>query len=283
MMALVALIALGFVIFGFIYVVVSVINFLAGGSNSGHKRSQSRNAVLAPIRQRFGAENMRATQLGEFNVFRPKLSFDYGRTMARLLHRGSPWHGGHKQTILETDFALRPSGQRISVVTRVSNDQYASYIKTGDKDFDAAFHVLAMDPALANQLLTDAVKWKMLEIKSLHRGKVKFEIVNGKLRTSTDDWFKTGQSLLDFVQGGLELFDQLMLHKADGLEFTESNQAAVMEDFRCPICSDDVMHEMVVCKRCKTPHCAECWEYNGKCATFACMEKRYIRVQEQQI
>jgi len=85
------------------------------------------------------------------------------------------------------------------------------------------------------------------------------------------------------VQGGLELFDQLMLHKADGLEFTESNQAAVMEDFRCPICSDDVMHEMVVCKRCKTPHCAECWEYNGKCATFACMEKRYIRVQEQQI
>ena len=56
-----------------------------------------------------------------------------------------------------------------------------------------------------------------------------------------------------------------------------------MEDFRCPICSNEVMQDMVVCKRCKTPHCAECWEYNGKCATFACMEERCIRVQEQDV
>jgi len=283
-MALFGLIALGIVFFGFIYVVVSVINFLAGGPSSNRKRSHSKNAVLAPIRKRFGAENKRATQLGEFNVFRPGLVFDYGRTMARLLHHGTPWRKAGKETILETDFQLRPSGQRISVVIRnPAENEPASYVKTGDADFDLAFYVLATDPAIANQLLTDAVKWKMMEIRDLQQSQVKFELANGKLKVITQQWFGTGQSLLDFVQGGLELFDQLMLHKADGLEFTESNQAAVMEDFRCPICSDDVMHEMVVCKRCKTPHCAECWEYNGKCATFACMEERCIRVKEQEV
>ena len=159
----------------------------------------------------------------------------------------------------------------------------SSSITTGDEEFDSAFRVLATDPILANQLLTDAVKWKMLEIKNLQRGGIGFSLEKGKLKTSCQQWFDTGQSLLDFVQGGLELFDQLMLHKADGLEFTGENQAAVMDDFRCPICSDEVMQDMVVCKRCKTPHCAECWEYNGKCATFACMEERCIRVKEQEV
>ena len=281
-MALFGFLAAAILLFGVIYVLTSVINFLAGNSNSNSKkRSHSKNSILAPIRQRFGAENKRAHQLGEFNVFRPALVFDYGRTMARLLHRGTPWRNVNKQTILDTDFPLRPGGQTISVVSRGSGAEPLFFIKTGDEEFDRKFYVLASDPELANKLLTAAVKWKMMEIKDLQESEVKFELVNGKLKTSTQEWFRTGQSLLDFVQAGLELFDQLMLHKADGLEFTGQDKAAVMEDFRCPICSDDVMHEMVVCRRCKTPHCAECWEYNGKCATFACMEERCIRVNEQ--
>ena len=280
-MAFIGFLALAIILFGLVYVLTSVVNFLAGGATSNGKRSHSKNSILAPIRQRFGAENKRATQLGEFNVFRPALVFDYGRTMARVLHSGTPWRKTNMQTTLDTDFPLRPSGQTISVISRGSGAEPLFFIKTGDEDFDRAFYVLATNPALANQLLTDAVRWKMMEIKELQESEIKFELVNGKLKTSTQQWFRTGQTLLDFVQGGLELFDQLMLHKADGLEFTGQNKAAVMEDFRCPICSDDVMHEMVVCRRCKTPHCAECWEYNGKCATFACMEERCIRVNEQ--
>jgi len=283
-MALVAFIVLVAVLLAFIYVVLNVVNFLVGGTTQTRKRSESKNLVLAPIRQRFGAENKRATQLGEFNVFRPALVFDYGRTMARLLHFGTPWRSANKQTVLETDFPLHPPGQRISIISRVGSDVVPdSHVKTGDAEFDAAFYVLASDPALANQLLSDAVKWKMAEIKNLQPAQTSFELFNGKLKASCRHWFGSGQSLLDFVQGNLELFDQLMLHKADGVEFTSQNQAAVMEDFRCPICSDDVMHEMVVCKKCKTPHCAECWEYNGKCATFACLEERCIRVQEQDV
>ncbi|QEG24640.1 RING finger protein [Mariniblastus fucicola] len=274
-----------FVVFllGAFAIVFGMVNLLTGTGRSRRKRRQSKNAILAPIRSRFGAENLRPNRLGEVNVFRPALLFDYGRTMARLKHFGTPWGNAARKTILEVDFEL-PVGQTLSVESRsLDSDAAVENFETGDADFDRQFCVHASDPVFAKQLLTDAVKWKMIELKGLHPAEIRFEFENDRLRTISKQWFRHGRDLLDFVQGGLELFDQLMLHKADGLEFLRENQAAVIEDFRCPICSDDVMHDMVVCKRCKTPHCAECWEYNGKCATFACMEERCIRVQEHEL
>ena len=275
------------VLFGFVFVVVNVVNALTGTRRPRKSRFQTKSLILAPIRQRFGAENMRASRLGELNVFRPAVEFDYGRTMARLKHFGRPWRTASHRTVLETHFLLQ--GIQLKVASRLNPQQEPAFghMEMEDEDFNRDFFVYTNEPALAKRLLTDAVKWKMTEIKNLQKGlsvsEVRFELANGKLEISTSQWFGSGTDLLDFVQGGLELFDQLMLHKADGLEFTQANQAAVMEDFRCPICSNEVMQDMVVCKRCKTPHCAECWEYNGKCATFACMEERCIRVQEQDV
>ena len=270
-----------------VLVAVNVVNSLTGTRRPQRKsRSQSTNLILAPIRKRFGAENLRAARLGEFNVFRPALVFDYGRTMARLKHLGSALRKRKtRKTVLETDFLSLPYGTEVCVVSRTDATQQpeSKVLETEDDEFDREFFVHTNVPGLAKQLLTDVVKWKMIEIKNLQPGQVRFELNNGKLTTSCNEWLRTGAELLDFVQGGLELFDQLMLHNADGVEFVKENQVSVMEDFRCPICSDEVMHDMVVCKRCKTPHCAECWEYNGKCATFACMEERCVRVEEEEV
>lgn len=39
----------------------------------------------------------------------------------------------------------------------------------------------------------------------------------------------------------------------------------------CPVCAEPLSaRELVVCKRCKTPHHGECWRYNKGCATFGC-------------
>ena len=274
------------VLFCLVVVAVNVVNALTGTRRPGKKpRSQTTNLILAPIRKRFGAENLRASRLGELNVFRPALMFDYGRTMAKLKHFGSPWRRRRTQkTVLETDFLSLPNGKFVRVISR-DEDKRRDFdrMETEDEEFDREFFVYTNQPSLAKRLLTDAVRWKMIEIKNLQQAEIQFELDKGKLNTSSNQWFQSGAELLDFVQGGLELFDQLMLHNADGVEFLKENQAAVMEDFRCPICSDDVMHDMVVCKRCKTPHCAECWEYNGKCATFACMEERCVRVEAEEV
>ena len=282
-MAFIALIVCVFVCLGFFAILVGVVNLLSGSRR--HSSLKPKHTILNPIRERFGAENLRPNRLGELNVFRPALVFDYGRTMARLKHYGKPWNRANQSTVLETSFDLS-SGQQVSIVSRdASSGQQpkANFLETGDEEFDQKFYVYTNEPSVAKKLLTDAVKWKLSELKNLQSSELRVQLDGGMLKTTVQHWFGSGQDLLDFTQCALELFDQMMLHKAEGVEFLHQNQAAVIEDFRCPICSDDVMHEMVVCRRCKTPHCAECWEYNGKCATFACMEERCIRVEEQEL
>ena len=284
-MSFIGLFLLVLAAFGFIAVLLGFVG-MSTGRRQNRSRLQNKHSLLNPIRSRFGAENLRPSRFGEFNVFRPALVFDYGRTMARLKHFGKPWSQVSQSTVLETSFALPTAQHELTIASRDAEGRRKpteSVLETDDDEFDQQFFVYTNDPTVAKQLLTDAVKWKVIELNKLHQQPMSIQLESGLLKTTTQHWFGNGQDLLDFVQTALELFDQLMLHNAEGVEFLHQNQAAVIEQFHCPICSDDVMHEMVVCRRCKTPHCAECWEYNGKCATFACMEERCIRVEVQEL
>ena len=33
----------------------------------------------------------------------------------------------------------------------------------------------------------------------------------------------------------------------------------------------------IFCKRCRTPHHLDCWEFNLRCSTYACGETKYVR------
>lgn len=39
---------------------------------------------------------------------------------------------------------------------------------------------------------------------------------------------------------------------------------------KCPVCRDDVRDGARACTQCKTPHHAECFDFNGRCAIFGC-------------
>lgn len=42
----------------------------------------------------------------------------------------------------------------------------------------------------------------------------------------------------------------------------------------CPVCRSEVREAARVCVRCATPHHAECFEFNGRCAIFGCASVR---------
>jgi hypothetical protein len=285
MSAIVGLLAILF--FGAILfqVMRSVVDALAGTSRPSFKKRRGPifSDVLRPVKERFNAEPERASQLGQMNFRRPGLSFDYGRTVAKLWHYGNHWRPLSARTSLEMQYP-DAFGNLLQIAGRTPNPhdtkRWTANVETGDDTFDAQFVVRSDHPEQAKQLLAPAIRWKLIELEKLTgKGCLQLSLQNDVLTVTYLDWFSTGRPLLDFVQGSLEIFDQLMLYEAEGLEFLQQNQAAVIGEVRCPICSDDVMHDMVVCRRCKTPHCAECWEYNGKCATFACMEDRCVRVE----
>jgi hypothetical protein len=66
------------------------------------------------------------------------------------------------------------------------------------------------------------------------------------------------------------LSDQVSLAAAAGIEFIQSDEAQLIDDARCAVCRENLVHELVVCRRCNTPHHRECWEYGGGCSTYGC-------------
>ena len=107
---------------------------------------------------------------------------------------------------------------------------------------------------------------------------VSVAIKRGNLVVSKPGFIADFQMLDDLVRFTLELHDQLLLASAQGIDFVNDNSAAIFDQVKCPICSEEIVHDLVVCTRCKTPHCRDCWQYNGQCATFACSETRFLQV-----
>lgn len=60
---------------------------------------------------------------------------------------------------------------------------------------------------------------------------------------------------LELAESGIELMD----HKIDAPPV-------------CQVCGCDIEGAAVACRRCRTPHHADCWDFNKKCSTFGCGE-----------
>lgn len=146
-----------------------------------------------------------------------------------------------------------------------------------DPQFQSVYHTTGNEPGLVRRLLTSGVQWQIEKIRR-HMGNddVQITLSRGNLVVSKPGYIKDYIPLEDFVRYSLELFDQLMLVDVEGIEFVNSNQASVVDNVTCPICSELILQNLVVCSRCKTPHCQDCWQYNGQCATFACSETRCL-------
>jgi hypothetical protein len=137
------------------------------------------------------------------------------------------------------------------------------------------------DPAVARRLITASVAWQAAELASLPpAADCWITLHRGWLTITRDGWLTDAGKLDEFVRHSLGLFDQLMLTISEGIEFQEGTIAAV-EQIRCPVCSGDILGQMVICVRCKTPHCDDCWQYNGKCGMYACDETRFTMVGRQ--
>lgn len=256
------------------------------GSPPGGRSFRGMDLVLKPICERFGAKKEHPGRRSTDRLRRPTLLFDYGRTFVRLRHLGSKRVMQSQKTEVAMKFD-HESRVPIWIESRtLSQKKHESLqpMPVDDEAFSRNWAVFSDNAAVGKQLLTPAVRWKLMDLSGV-TGMSSLQVVigNQQLRVIGDRWIQSTQRLMDLTQGSLEIFDQLMLLEAEGLEFVNAESATIIGEVRCPICSDDVMQDMVLCRRCKTPHCSECWEYNGKCATFACMENRCVRVNAERV
>ncbi|HMP79191.1 MAG TPA: hypothetical protein PKD54_07045 [Pirellulaceae bacterium] len=81
-------------------------------------------------------------------------------------------------------------------------------------------------------------------------------------------------SLEALLRDAWRAFDVLTLFKQQGVTFVNEQRSVAAHEIVCPVCSQTASEPRVMCASCKTPHCRDCWDYNGGCAVFACGDKK---------
>lgn len=99
---------------------------------------------------------------------------------------------------------------------------------------------------------------------TIERGRWKFHRV-GALRQRAD--------LERLLREAWRVYDTLAFGVVPGIDFVPKPLRSDSPSAQCPVCNQRLCPEPVWCASCHTPHCHDCWEYNGGCAVFACGEK----------
>lgn len=236
------------------------------------------NSNYRKLNKRYGGKQPTGGVMFGFFFSTPSLMFDYGRTFCVLKSRRRLFSTLSQCTQLKMTW---PDVRfRLDLTTPPLANRSWGLKPVPLKDAAGkAFSLFSNQPEVAAKMLSDTVVWQLEQLKSLPNGPdLKVTIQRGEMLITKSGYLKEYTVLDDFLRLGLELFDQLMLVHSVGIDFVTTEEAIVCEDVKCPICSEQISQEMVVCPRCKTPHCLDCWEYNGQCATYACYETRFQRV-----
>ncbi len=244
------------------------------------RRLSKWNRTYDRLSKRYAGSKNKGGVVYGFGLTKPSLTFDYGRTFCGLRHRKSSRFSTGRQTELSMIWPNRKL--KLDIATPPAKNRKwgrgtTHQVFIDEPKFQSDFYVTSNQPVLAQRMLGSGVQWQ-IELLRRHMGnnEVAISLLRGCLLVSKPGYLKDYVELEDFVRFSLELFDQLMLVDAEGIEFVNVNQASIVDDVKCPICSEEILLNMVVCSRCKTPHCQDCWQYNGQCATFACSETRCI-------
>jgi hypothetical protein len=143
-------------------------------------------------------------------------------------------------------------------------------------EFEHRYTIRATDAVLAASLLNETVRRQIEGLRGIPvDGPLRIEFGNGNLQISKGRVIRQFADLLDFVQRSLDLYDQLLLAGSRGIEFLEEQSFRPLGEVRCQVCGEEIRDDLVFCRRCKTPHHRECWQYNGMCSVFACGETRF--------
>lgn len=160
------------------------------------------------------------------------------------------------------------------VWSKVSRFLGLNNMRIGSVAFDEQYVINTSSPDEARQFLSTGVQWHIDRLcRLLGNGDIYVRVDRGTLLVRKKSFIRTYAELDQFVRLSLELYEQGILTQTAGIEFVSG--PAPESPPICQVCGDGVYGDMVVCRRCQTPHHRECWHYYGACTTYGCGETRY--------
>jgi len=253
----------------------AVVVFVISAATRTQLRSDNWNRSYIAIAKKYGGQ---CNPSGWFG--RPSARFRYGEAPCFLSSIKTNVAGGGEFT--QISISWPHTDLRLEIVPRWRVTKLwplngMQEITTGFTEFDKLFIVRSNDESLARGFLSEGVRWQITRLcRFLASDDIYLMINRGSLVIKKPSFIRTNQVLDDFVRYSLELFDQSMLTRTVGIDFVDDAKGQIVDEIKCQVCGEEIQTELVTCFRCRTPHCKECWEYNGSCATYACGESRYV-------
>ena len=152
-------------------------------------------------------------------------------------------------------------------------------VEMDDGEFDKKYRVHSSNVQATRSLLSTGVLEALDRLVSMQiRSPLHVSFRPGRLMIIKRAHFNSHARLQFFLRTCLQLFDQAMLTRAEGIDFCEeqNDDFLPIQDVMCQVCGELIADgELVSCSRCHTPHHQECWEYYGSCTVFGCQECDY--------
>ena len=150
-------------------------------------------------------------------------------------------------------------------------------LTVGEPEFELAYIVRSDDPHFARSLLGAEAR-DLLEAgrKIGSGGRLRLNIDRLRMRLRKEEALSKPQDLVALARVGQGLLERVReaVESREAVQYFDA-PASSTEKPACPVCGAAVADERVLCRRCRTPHHRECWEYARGCSMFACGETRF--------
>jgi hypothetical protein len=133
--------------------------------------------------------------------------------------------------------------------------------QAGDPEFDAAFEVVTSRDDFARRVLSEPIR-NVLRNAALF-GRFAWRLSRAGFLFRVRGWPERRSDLDRWLVAAFQLLDALPVPP----------RLEMPPDAKCQVCGMPLSEgKVVACRRCATPHHRDCWEFNGRCSTFACGE-----------
>jgi hypothetical protein len=211
---------------------------------------------------------------------RPSLSFHHQGTLVSIDIQATG--GKHKTYYTQVHLAWPDKTTRCEIyperfTSRLGKMLGMTDVEIGSPDFDRDFIIAGNTVRNLRELLRPEVQADIYRLRRLlHNDHVYVSIGGGRMLIKKLGLIRDAAKLSDLIEASLDLYDRALGVTGEGIEIVSPSEGSSQGEVVCQICGETITAELVHCRRCKTPHHEDCWQYFGGCSTFGCGEKRYV-------
>jgi hypothetical protein len=152
-------------------------------------------------------------------------------------------------------------------------------IRVGDDEFNSLYRIKSDDEKFAREFLDAPVRQTVEDLRNLlGNGSIMISVNSARLMIRKLSVIATPDDLSVFAALSNRIFDRIHLfwQRSSGIEILDDDpQSPDDANPVCQVCGSVIPSDVrLYCRRCRMPHHKDCWEFNGRCSTYSCGEKR---------